>query len=201
MTRSLYLIGGPGAGKSTLMERLLAPWIVDPVAERLTEKELFGHHMTLGVETGVYLGKIRPQFPGTDALSMSVSPIAAAWVRAEAHCYDVILGEGGRLAVRPFLDALRESTQMLLVHLAVDFDVARARTLARPDSNEWKPVSRKGPDGHWHRVQRAGRPQADSWLKSGAAKAAKLAEEYPSVTINTTHMTPDEIEETLCLLY
>lgn len=201
MTRSLYLVGGPGAGKSTLMARLLAPWDIEP-CERLTEKELFGHRMTDADGcVGVYLGRIREQFPGTDALSMSVSPVAAAWAEQDAAGYDVILGEGGRLATRRFLDALSASTSLLVVHLAVDFDTARERTLSRPDANDWKPVSRKGPDGHWHRVARTNRPQADTHLKAGASKAAKIAEEYPSVTINTTNMTPDEVEETLCLIW
>jgi hypothetical protein len=200
-TRSLYLVGGPGAGKSTLMARLLAHWQVGPNV-RVTEKELFGHRLADGGDReGLYLGVLREQFPGTDGLSLSVNRVAVPWAAdpQQTGRYDLILAEGGRLANRPFLSALSSTTKLLLVHLAVDFDVARARSDARPDQNTWKPWPTAHPGKKLS--QRANRGQADTWLKSGAGRAAKLAAEYPSVTINTSHMKPEEIEETLCLLY
>src|SRR3546814_6758617 len=33
-----------------------------------------------GAASALYLGRLRPEFPGTDALSMSVHPDALAWV-------------------------------------------------------------------------------------------------------------------------
>lgn len=133
MTRSLYLLGGPGAGKSTLMARLVRDWAWGPY-QRLIDRELFGH---VGVgpdlEVGVYLGHLRPEYPGTDALSLSVAPHALRWLqRGPDPLVDWIFGEGARLAHRSFLGELGARTALVVVHLAVPPEVSAARRASRP---------------------------------------------------------------------
>lgn len=128
MTRSLYLIGGPGSGKSTLMSRLLDGWEVGPY-ERWTRKEMFGHylrHPELG--SGAYLGHLRPEYPGTDALSLSVAPQALLWLESLPLLgLDWVFGEGIRLSHMGFLNALAAATDLTIVHMDVDPEVAETR--------------------------------------------------------------------------
>lgn len=127
MTRSIYLVGGPGSGKSTLMARLLQDWTPGPY-ERLTSRELFGHKL-LGpdLEMGLYLGHLRPEYPGTDALSLSVSPQALIWLESLDPQLSVVFGEGARLAHRSFLTALADKTKLLVAHLTVSPEESRRR--------------------------------------------------------------------------
>lgn len=132
MTAATYIIGAPGSGKSTRMARLIEPWSVGPYV-RLTKRELFGHYLAgPGGSLGVYLGHLRDEYPGTDALSLSVAPQALLWVQALPLLgLDVVYGEGVRLAHIGFLTALNEVTDLTVLHMLVDPEVAAARRLAR----------------------------------------------------------------------
>ena len=46
MTQSIYIVGAPGSGKSTLMAHLLDGWEVGPY-EKWTRREMFGHYLTM----------------------------------------------------------------------------------------------------------------------------------------------------------
>lgn len=132
MTRSVYIIGGSGAGKSTLMAQLLEDWEVGPYS-RLTTRELFGHYLQRGDETGIYLGHLRPgAYPGTDALSLSVAPQALLWLESLPLLgIDWVFAEGTRLSHMGFLTALAAATDLTLIHLEVPDEVAAQRRLDR----------------------------------------------------------------------
>lgn len=135
MTGSTYIIGAPGSGKSTLMAQMLQGWEVGPYV-RFTEREMFGHvlHMEqLGEPfTGAYLGHLRPEYPGTDALSLSVAPHALRWLDSLPLLgLDHIYGEGVRLSHMGFLTALAEATDLTVIYLQVDPDEAARRRIAR----------------------------------------------------------------------
>lgn len=132
MTKGLYILGGPGSGKSTLMARLLRDWSPGPY-QRLIDRELFGHIM-IGpeFELGVYLGHLRPEYPGTDALSLSVAPHAYRWLqRGPDPMVGYIFGEGARLAHRSFLSELSVRTELLVIHLVVPPEVSESRRATR----------------------------------------------------------------------
>lgn len=133
MTRAVYIIGAPGSGKSTLMSELLEGWEAGPYV-RFTKREMFGHylqHPVIGLQ-GAYLGHLRPEYPGTDALSLSVAPHAASWLDSLPLIgLDWVFGEGARLSHMGFLSALASCTDLTVIHMLVDPEEAARRRLAR----------------------------------------------------------------------
>lgn len=131
MTKSIYIIGGPGAGKSTLMAHLLEGWDVGPYTR--WQREVFGHlleHPEKG--WGAYLGHLRPEYPGTDALSLSVAPQALSWLESLPLLgLDWVFGEGARLSHLGFLEALNGYTDLTVVYLEIDPEEAARRREAR----------------------------------------------------------------------
>ena len=80
MTRSVYVVGGAGAGTSTFTSRLLGEYTFGPLADLHTAQNSRGSNITLRghmVEDDLllYLGVMREAFPGTDGLDR-VSNIA-----------------------------------------------------------------------------------------------------------------------------
>jgi hypothetical protein len=131
MTRAIYIIGGPGSGKSTLMAQLLEGWAVGPYTR--WGREVFGHYLEHPEKgRGAYLGHLRPEYPGTDALSLSAAPRVLEWLEALPLLgLDWLFGEGARLTHMGFLAVLAEKTDLTVVHLDVDPEVAAARRVAR----------------------------------------------------------------------
>ena len=132
MTQAVYIIGAPGSGKSTLMARRLAGWTVGPYV-RWTPKEMFGHYLYHPEHGhGAYLGHLRADYPGTDALSLSVAPQALLWLNSLPLLgLDWIFGEGTRLSHMGFLTALAAQTDLTVQYLQVSPEVAAARRSAR----------------------------------------------------------------------
>lgn len=136
----LYIVGAPGVGKSTVTGQLTARW----------DKELMTHapvpHVRLGHPadgrlTGLELGVPRPDFPGTDALSMSIGPRALQFVLGSPVPF--VLGEGSRLATQPFIGGLaRGGAAVTLVRLAADEELLTERWKMR--GSKQNPVWRKG---------------------------------------------------------
>lgn len=132
LTKSVYIIGAPGSGKSTYMASLLQGWQAGPY-QRWTSRELFGHYLEHPEKgRGAYLGHLRAEYPGTDALSLSVAPQALLWLDSLPLLgLDWVFGEGTRLAHMRFLSALNLATDMTLVYLDVDSELAAKRRAAR----------------------------------------------------------------------
>jgi hypothetical protein len=99
-THLVYVIGVPGAGKTTLVRAALAGWHRVPVASSVPHEQMV---TPAGVTVGAHLGVDRAPFGGTDTLSMSIQPKAVAWLAA-LH-YRVVLGEGDRLGTASFFAA------------------------------------------------------------------------------------------------
>lgn len=100
MSALLYIIGAPAAGKSTLMAELTR------YCHRSSRPKPFAHDVLLNYDgeiVGAEMGRRRGTFSGTDALSMSVSPLACRFVAAQQ--FPLVLGEGDRLSHLRFLDS------------------------------------------------------------------------------------------------
>ena len=132
MTQALYIIGAPGSGKSTRMAQRLAGWQVGPYV-RWTPKEMFGHYLYHPEQGhGAYLGHLRADYPGTDALSLSVAPQALLWLDSLPLLgLDWVFGEGTRLSHMGFLTALAAQTDLTVMYLQVSPTVAAERRAAR----------------------------------------------------------------------
>lgn len=132
MTRSVYILGGSGSGKSTAMAHLLDGWAIGPYT-KWTTKEMFGHtvcHPSKGL--GAYLGHLRDAYPGTDALSLSVQPQALLWLDAVPLLgLDWVFGEGVKLSNPTFLAKLASVTDLTVVYLDLDPEEAARRRAAR----------------------------------------------------------------------
>jgi len=129
VTRAVYVLGGPGSGKSTTVRTILDGVRLlpaEPVDAR--HRLLVGQRFASG--SGLYLGKRGGKFPGTDRLSMAAAPEAIRWA-ASAPLPDVVVGEGARLGTFDFLHALAARSDLLVVLLRCDPDVLAARYAQR----------------------------------------------------------------------
>lgn len=139
---SVYIIGGAGVGKSTFTAQLLEEIEALPMGE---QEDLWSKpnakvtvtlrgHRTQG--SGMYLGKMRDSFPGTDGLDRASSPVGEEWLDKFLHLdLGYIIGEGATLATERFLNALHRRTDLLLVHLVCD-PAVKAERLAERGSGQ-----------------------------------------------------------------
>ncbi len=111
--------------------------------------------LTLGGQTfGYHLGRKRPGFGGTDALSMSVQPAVLAWLAAARPPY--VLAEGDRLGNAKFFAAVLElGYEVRVIRLTVSQVLAAHRRATR--------ASELGVTA-----------QSDAWLKGRITKVANL---------------------------
>lgn len=146
-TRSLYIIGPAGAGKSTFMQGLLDKLPPLGPLEDLHSKRnakalvtLRGH--MIGEQLGWYLGCHRDRFPGSDGLDRATSPTGEEWLRTFT-LPQILIGEGSTLATRRFLAALHEMTDLQVVYLHTDPEVLYQRGQERAELLGAKPQDRQ----------------------------------------------------------
>lgn len=140
VTKALYLLGGAGTGKSTFMAQLLDDMgythgpledIHATIGGHGRAVTLRGHPIRNQDSQGLYLGVLRDgPFPGTDALERVSHGPATAWLRS-CVLPEVIVGEGATLAVRPFMCALHETTDLQVLAFHCDPWVHELRLLER----------------------------------------------------------------------
>lgn len=145
MTRSVYILGGAGAGKSTFMAELLglidAP--MSPLGDLHMKRNARGNPVVLRGHLispdGLYIGCMRELFPGTDGLDRASSIAGEEWLEQGKHKrLGWIVAEGSTLSTSRFLTALHEHTELLLIHLHADSLVTDLRFLARGSSQDDK---------------------------------------------------------------
>lgn len=173
----LYICGAPGVGKSTAMRLLRQPWDC-AVMRHASVPHVLLRNPSTGRPIGVELGLPREEFPGTDALSMSIAPQALSFV--SSTYYSFAMGEGARLATRPFLECVAgRGVATTLVRLTADPELLEERWRAR------------------------GAKQSPSWRKGAETRARRFGEWFSDVMddlparclyldLDVTEMTPEE---------
>lgn len=152
MTRSLYIIGGAGTGKSTftgqVMDNVVMAHCVDledlctRPNSRGTQITLRGHRLNGYTERsgeGIYLGAMREEFPGTDGLDRVSYIPGEAWLidgAVEGTLPDFIIAEGATLAVRRFLKILHRTTDLLIIFLTAEDFVKDLRFCQRGSTQD-----------------------------------------------------------------
>lgn len=133
MNRFVYLVGEPGAGKSTLASKTM-----DHVAD-CKHPNGFKYRITNcdGLEVAA-LGEERTPFSGTDTLSMSVSTrikqsLETGWPET------VLFGEGDRLTNNKFFSHAKKHTDLKVVLLSTPRAVSNERRISRAAEHESAP--------------------------------------------------------------
>ena len=161
--KALYLTGGPAVGKSAIMSRLTSPYgrIESTPDEGQPRREwLFqpAHRHDPGaiaVELGARAGKHPAGFPGTDAMAMSAIVPVEKWIVSGVAAAEapVLLGEGARLGVRRFVEAL----------MAAEIETHVVLVTASPDIVE-------------RRCQERGSHQKESWMRGQFTRSRNFFE-------------------------
>jgi GTPase SAR1 family protein len=184
VTNAVYLLGAPGVGKSSVMRVLLNPWKASDYV-RFTDREMFGHYLHEPARDlhGAYLGHLRPEFPGTDALSMSVQPQALKWLRQNDGELDYIYGEGARLGNFAFLSELAYRSHLTVVHITASPETRELRMLGRPDAAN-------------HKTGRTGRAQDPTWQDAQATRNRNLYHRLVELCMARTNLEVLSIDNT-----
>lgn len=134
--RLVYVIGVPGAGKTTTTTAAIRilEWTRTP-----------GHSVTVphdqlatadGTVIAAHLG--RPGLGGTDTLPLAVTPMASAWVRRIAPLtYRLVIGEGHRLGTPEFLDQHRDIATVVALTCSATTAVARRAARGAMPNAAW----------------------------------------------------------------
>jgi GTPase SAR1 family protein len=154
---TIYLIGQPGSGKTTLTKEFQKDWAkinlyAQPFKYQEYEAPKLGKIYSLGWD--------REHFSGTDTLGNTViTQMPAFYKEADATIY----GEGDRLASRTFFDLAKSYGTLHLFYLNTDDATAAARREARS--------------------AKTGKTQNPTWAKGRATKHRNLAREYRAIEL------------------
>jgi hypothetical protein len=171
MSDVLYIIGPPAVGKSAVMEALVGgrPGTIDMFHTLPVPHVQYGSPL-LGRGPVAQLGSYaHGQFPGTDSLAMNIMPKMIAWLK---DCeYNLLLGEGDRLASDIFFRTAADNGRLWVVNLFAPPEVLAARRLARPGT------------------------QNAAWVRGRETKCERLAGGWATLGINTKWANPEQAAE------
>jgi hypothetical protein len=164
--KTIYLIGPPGAGKTTLMAELMRDWQLLSRETKPVKHSWYDSPYGIALE----LGHPRAPFGGTDTLSYTAINTLELWL-PNLEKVDLLVGEGDRLANNRFLDLCRTLGPVHLYYLWAPDGVLLDRRAHRAAKNGLP-------------------PQSPTWAMGRATKHRNLAEQQNAKTLNTTEGAP-----------
>ena len=157
---TIYLIGQPGSGKTTLTREFQKDWakinLYDkPFKYQEYEAPKYGRVYSLGWD--------REHFGGTDTLGNTVIEHMAIFYKNAYEDGATIYGEGDRLASARYFDLANMYGKLYLFYLTTSDEEAERRRAARS--------------------QETGKTQNPSWAKGRATKHRNLAKEFNAIEL------------------
>lgn len=157
---TIYLIGQPGSGKTTLTKELQKDWAKVNMYDKPFKYQEY-EAPNLGK---VYsLGWDKEHFSGTDTLGNTVITRMPEFYKDAAQDGAAIYGEGDRLASRTYFDLAKSYGRLYLFYLNTDDATAATRREARSAET--------------------GKTQNPIWAKGRATKHRNLAKEYGAIAL------------------
>lgn len=156
----IYLIGAPGAGKTTLTEAFTKTWIEtakveDPIKYRT-------HDTPHG--KAISLGWLRPNFGGTDTLGNTAILEIEPWLPKVAKGdFSILYGEGDRLANGRFFQLAQSIGEFHLFYLNTEPALCAERRRQRSELT--------------------GKQQNETWVKGRETKHRNLASLFKAFEI------------------
>lgn len=163
----IIAIGGePGAGKTTLMKKIIEYYKVQP------EYDAFKLVPYLRKDNVYILGKYEEgeTFAGTDRMSMAVQPEAVKFL-ASLPTDSIVLYEGDRLFNNSFLEHCNENYDLQIIYLKTDKEVRQERYKER------------------------GSNQNETWLQGRETKVANILTNMTLMFITNTYVNNNEEEQ------
>lgn len=167
MTKFIYLIGEPGAGKTTLTEAFTSDWT--DTARHEEPIKFRTHHTPYG--DALSLGWLRPSFGGTDTLGNTAILAIEPWLPRIKGDYPIIYGEGDRLANSRYFELCKSLGDFHLFYLNTNPAIAAERRAKRSEIT--------------------GKTQNPSWVAGRATKHRNLARQYNAYEI-PDGLTPEQ---------
>jgi hypothetical protein len=152
--RLIYMIGQPGAGKSTLMAKLTEHLDRDPQVSAPVPHDILRYDESRDI-AGAEIGRQRDKFGGTDALPASIIEKAIPWIQTRP--YPLLFAEGARLANKRFIDAA----------CAAGYDVALV-LVDHDQADKWLAA----------RAEHIGKVQNPAWVRGRHTADLNLAKHY-----------------------
>jgi len=165
----IYLIGAPGAGKTTLTEACTRDW---QETARLDDPIKYRKHTTPLGET-ISLGWLRPNFGGTDTLGNTAIIPIESWLPTLPNLMPNLVylyGEGDRLANARFFNLAKSIGHLYLFYL----NTSPALTAQRRQE----------------RAALTGKEQNPTWVKGRETKHKNLAHQFNAHEISGD-LTPE----------
>jgi len=186
VSTTVYLIGVPGAGKSTALSGAinLLGW-----GKPETRSQPFAHAW-YEYPHAVLLGKQDVPFPGTDTLSLGVNPQAIEFVRTTDA--DLVVGEGDRLANKRFLCAAANAGGIALITFDLPATAAYQRMLNRADALGIAPQQESWWNGRatkTHNLRRLSWPGLHHETVDGTQPEEAIAEQVADIINHATTIT------------
>ena len=157
---TIYLIGAPGSGKTTLTKELQKDWAKvnmydKPFKYQEYESPNLGKVLSLGWD--------RPHFSGTDTLGNTVIRQMPEFYEYAQQEGATIYGEGDKLASITFFELAKQYGNLYLFCMDTDTDVSASR--------------------REERSKETGKTQNATWVRGRATKHYNLAMSYKAIML------------------